>query len=160
MRVGLVNSADLVRLDRSQHTGSAPSVGAYLRRSLGFTRDRSQVPSPDGRQRDEPTGSPAIPHLRRDSPTSAPGLAPRELPAADDAAHRQPKPRAGGSASVVVQQIEQRRTLEEQTLQMAKLLMDEKTRLVTAESLLQQVTQERTGAIPHIQRVRLCTGIA
>ena len=44
VRVGLVNSADLVRLDRSQHTGSAPSVGAYLRRSLGFTRDRSQVP--------------------------------------------------------------------------------------------------------------------
>ena len=46
---------------------------------------------------------------------------------------------------MVVQQIEQRRTLEEQTLQMAKLLMDEKTRLVTAESLLQQATQERTA---------------
>ncbi len=50
---------------------------------------------------------------------------------------------AGTSSSAVLQQIEQRRTFEEQTLQMAKLLMDEKTRLVSTESLLAQVTQAR-----------------
>jgi hypothetical protein len=70
---------------------------------------------------------------------------------------------AGSSSSAVVQQVEQRRTFEEQTLQMAKLLMDEKTRLVSTESLLAQVTQARDArnlrgiAFPHTKCVRFAS---